>query len=87
MVSFDTLFLCSLEHQPWLCSSLVLKLFCQNQGLSSYKIVLVKKNVHHEKYETLLTNLPIQSYINRIHNRLVFKIKDGCILELQTPET
>ena len=26
-------------------------------------------------------------YINRIHNRLVFKIKDGYKLEIQTPET
>ena len=30
---------------------------------------------------------PIQVYINRINNRLVFKIKDGCKIELQTPET
>ena len=29
----------------------------------------------------------IHVYINRINNRLVFKIKDGCKLELQTPET
>ena len=26
-------------------------------------------------------------YINRIHNRLAFKIKDGYKLEIQTPET
>ena len=29
----------------------------------------------------------IHVYINRINNRLVFKIKDGYKLELQTPET
>ena len=36
-----------------------------------------------EKYETLTTNI----YINRINNRLVFKIKDEYKLELQAPET
>ena len=30
---------------------------------------------------------PIYVYINRINNRLVFKIKDGYKQELQTPET
>ena len=29
---------------------------------------------------------PIKVYINRINNRLVFKIKDVYKLELQTPE-
>ena len=40
-----------------------------------------------KKHETLLTNSPIHIYINRINNRLVFKIKDGFKLELQTLET
>ena len=39
-----------------------------------------------KKLETL-TIPPIYVYINRINNRLVFKIKDGYILELQTPKT
>ena len=30
---------------------------------------------------------PIHVYINRINNRLVFKIKDGYNLQLQMPET
>ena len=30
---------------------------------------------------------PIHVYINRINNRLVFKIKDGYKLELETPKT
>ena len=33
------------------------------------------------------TNPHIHIYINRINNRLVFKIKDKYKLELQTPET
>ena len=40
-----------------------------------------------KKHETLTAVPPIYVYINRINNRLVFKIKDGCKLELQTPET
>ena len=39
-----------------------------------------------EKHETLTTILPIHVHINRINNRLVFKIKDDK-LELQIPET
>ena len=39
------------------------------------------------KHETLTTISPIHVYINLINNRLVFKIKDGYELELQTPET
>ena len=42
---------------------------------------IIKKN------ETLRTISPNNVYINRINNRLVFKIKDRYKLELQTPET
>ena len=40
-----------------------------------------------QKQETLPTNPPIHIDINSINNRVVFKIKDGFKLELQTPET
>ena len=40
-----------------------------------------------KKLETLTTIPLIHTYINRINNRLVFNIKDGYKLELQTPET
>ena len=40
-----------------------------------------------KKHETLTIIRPIHVYINRINNRLVFKIKDGHKVELQTPET
>ena len=40
-----------------------------------------------KKHETLTTIPPVHVYINRINNRLVFKIKDGYKLELKTPET
>ena len=39
-----------------------------------------------KKYETLIKMPPIHVYINRINKRLVFKIKDGYKLGLQTPE-
>ena len=45
-------------------------------------IVYIIKN-----HGTLPINPAIHIYINRINNRLVFKIKDGYKLELQTPET
>ena len=40
-----------------------------------------------KKHEKLTTIPPIDVYINRINNSLVFKIKYGCKLDLQTPET
>ena len=40
-----------------------------------------------KKHETITIFPPIHVYINRINNRSVFKIKDGCKLELETPET
>ena len=40
-----------------------------------------------KKHETLTAIPPIHVYINRINNRLVFKIKDGYKLELQMLET
>ena len=42
---------------------------------------------HTIKKQTKTTIPPIHVYINRINNKLVFKIKDGYKLELQTPET
>ena len=40
-----------------------------------------------KKYETLTTVPAIHVYINRTNSGLVFKIKDGYKIELQTPET
>ena len=39
-----------------------------------------------KKHELLRKNFPIHVYINRINNRLAFKIKYGYKIELQTPE-
>ena len=40
-----------------------------------------------KKYEKLTTISPIHVYINRINNKLAFKIKDRYKLELKMPET
>ena len=39
-----------------------------------------------KKYETLTGNPPVQIYVNRIKNRIVFKIKTGYKFQLLTPE-
>ena len=40
-----------------------------------------------KKHETLPTNPLVHTYINRVNNRLVFKMKDRLNLELQTSIT
>ena len=40
-----------------------------------------------KKHETLTATPLIHVYINKINNRLVFEIKDGYKLQLQTPKT
>ena len=40
-----------------------------------------------KKYETLSENSSVQIYPNKIKNRIILKIKNGCKLELLTHET
>ena len=40
-----------------------------------------------EKHETIANISPVQIYPNKIKNRIVFKMKTGCKLELLSPET
>ena len=40
-----------------------------------------------KKHETLTENPPVEIYPNKSKNRIVFKIKTGCRLELLSPET
>ena len=40
-----------------------------------------------KKHETITNNAPVQIYVNKINNRIGFKIKTGCKLELLSPET
>ena len=49
-----------------------------------YKIIL---NTLSNKHETPSNNPLVQTYVNRIKNRIVFKIKTGYKLELLSSET
>ena len=40
-----------------------------------------------KKHETIADNPPVQIYVNKIKNRIVFKIKTGYKLELLSEET
>ena len=40
-----------------------------------------------KKHETIADNPPVQIYLNKIKNRIVFKIKSGYKLELLSKET
>ena len=54
----------------------------------SYSVLDIQGYIEYiiKKHETLAAISPIHLYINRINNRLVFKIKDGYKLELQRRE-
>ena len=53
----------------------------------NFQMVLIQDYIKYiiQKHEPLTTIPLIHIYINRINNRLLFKIKNGCKLELQTP--
>ena len=40
-----------------------------------------------EKHKTFTENPPVEIYVNRIKNRIVFQVKTGYKLELSSPET
>ena len=40
-----------------------------------------------KKHSESVDNLSIKIYVNKIENRVTFKIKNGCYLEILTPET
>ena len=44
-------------------------------------------NILKKKHSESVNNPPIRIYVNRIENRITFKIKSGYYLELLTPET
>ena len=53
---------------------------CSVSDIQDYFGYIVKK------HETIANNPPVQIYVNRIKNRIVFKIKTGYKLELLSPE-
>ena len=54
-----------------------------------YSVSDIQDNIEYtiKKGETLTTIPPVYVYINRINKRIVFKIKDGCKVEMQMLET
>ena len=52
-----------------------------------YQIPKIILNIYKKKYGEKTVNPSIRIYINKIENRVTFKIKTGYYLELLTPET
>ena len=52
-----------------------------------YPIFKIIFNIFKKKQSESVDNPPIRIYVNRIENRITFKIKSGYYLELLTPET
>ena len=56
--------------------------------IQDYFEFIIKHETHETlTHETLTENPPIKIYVNKIKNRVVFKIKTGHKLELLTPGT
>ena len=49
-----------------------------------FKIIL---SIFKTKYQESVDNPSVQIFVNKIENKVTFKIKNGCSLELLTPET
>ena len=52
-----------------------------------YQIFKIISHITYEKHETLTDNPSIIIYLNKIENRITFKIKTEYYLEILTPET
>ena len=52
-----------------------------------YQIFKIILNISLKKYKTVTNNLSIRIYLNKIYDRITFKIKAGYYLELLMPET
>ena len=58
--------------------------FYSVSDIQDYFECIIKK---HEKLKTIADNPPVQIYVNKIKNRIVFKTKTGYKLELLSEET
>ena len=56
-------------------------------GLFLYQIFKIILSIFKRKHGESIDKPPIQIYVNKIENRVTFKIKNGYSLELLTPET
>ena len=54
---------------------------------TQFQIFKITLNILSQKHETIATNPPIQIHVNRINNRITFKIKTRYSLEHSIYET
>ena len=47
----------------------------------------IRYAIYIQKYETVADNPPIKIYVNKIENRIIFKIKTGYYIEFLTSKT
>ena len=64
---------------------------CETKNLIIWRIIICIRysklfEVYHKKNEVVSDNLSIEIYVNQIENRIKFKIKIRCYLELLTAE-
>ena len=52
-----------------------------------YQIFKMTLHISKKKHGEKTNNPSIRIYVNRIENRIIFRIKTGCYLELSKPET
>ena len=52
-----------------------------------YQIFKIILNIFKKKHGQNIDNPSVRIYVNKIENRITFKVKNGCSLELLTPET
>ena len=52
-----------------------------------YQIFKIIFNIFKKKHGQNIDNPSVKIYVNKIENRITFKVKNGCSLELLTPET
>ena len=52
-----------------------------------YQIFKIILSIFKTKYWESVDNPSVQIFVNKIENKVTFKIKNGCSLELLTPET
>ena len=52
-----------------------------------YQIFKIIFNIFKKKHGQNIDNPSVKINVNKIENRITFKVKNGCSLELLTPET
>ena len=83
----DTIFMNSKNSKSSKSHFLVLKLTNKLDLRIGEKVIQDNFEYILEKHEEDIDKPPVQTYVNKIENRIAFKIQKGYSLELLTPET